>query len=500
MFSQDTIQKLVDQAFETALHKFEKKHYQDVDILLAQSLKIQPDNLKILHLLGLTKYALQNYDDSIKYFSIILDKTPDDYEALNNIALAYGSLGNFDLSIEFLCKALKIKNTSSVHSNLGVQFRNKENLHQAIYHFEQASRFSESNEDIANAQAMIAGCYGELKDLKNAEKYLQSALNLNDNLAGAHLDLANIYQLQGKWSKSWKEYEYRHDVFEQLKIWKIIYSPEKQWKGESLEGKTIIVHGEQGHGDCIHFFRYIKFLKGKVILHCSEILKTLFEPYVHEIFTTDPVAIKNTHEIPEHDYHCSIMSLPFILKNPFIPTVPYLEVHESLDISEYANYLKIGIVWTGNPQHPNDRFRSCYLNQFKEIHDLPNVKLFSLVKDTRARIYRFSKEPIDYTVKSENMKIIDMSEMIHCFKDTARIMNSLDLIISVDTSCLHLAGALNIPTFGLLPWNNDWRWGLTDEFSVWYPTIKLFRQDKKGDWSPTFKEIKDEIVDKYLAH
>ena len=500
MFSQSDIQELIDKAFEAALEKFKKQDYKDADIILSQSIKIQPDNSKILHLIGITKYALQDYENAIKYFNLILDKDPDDFETLNNISLAYGGLGNFNLSVDFLKKALKVKSNASVHNNLGVQLRHQGNLKEAIYHFNQSKNLCECDTEIAKAYAMIAGCYGEMKDLNKSEKYLNKALKFDNNLAGAHLDLSNIYQLRGEWSKSWAEYEYRHDVFEQLKIWRKIYNAEKQWKGESLEGKILIVHGEQGHGDCIHFFRYIKFLKCKVILHCSEILKTLLQPYVDEIYTTDPVAITDLNEIPFHDYHCSIMSLPYVLNASFIPPAPYIHVDTKLEMFNYEQFLKIGIVWTGNPQHPNDKYRSCYLKNFKQIHDLQNVKLFSLVKDTRNRIYRFEKDPIDYTEGADDMKIIDMAPFMNSFKDTAEIMNSMDLIISVDTSSLHLAGAMGIPTLGLLSWNNDWRWGLTGEISEWYPTVKLFRQKKLGEWNHVFQEIKQEIIHKYLLH
>ena len=156
-------------------------------------------------------------------------------------------------------------------------------------------------------------------------------------------------------------------------------------------------------------------------------------------------------------------------------------------MSSYEGMFKIGIVWAGNPQHPNDKFRSCKLEEFKEIYNLPNVKLFSLMKDHRARTYD-GKKIIDLSADTNDMKIVDMSYYLKSYYETAKIINSLDLIVGVDTSVIHLAGSMNKPTLCLLPWNPDWRWGIEGNKTIWYSSVKLIRQEKRGIWKEPFEK------------
>lgn len=494
MFSSQEIENLMNQAFEVSFQKFHDKKFQEANLILSQALKINPDNNRIIQLLALTQYALGDFNSAIINFQKSLKQYPDDAENLNNLGLCYSGLGQFDEAINCIKKSLKLKPTSSVYSNLGLQYKHKKNYKKAISLFHK----SLSLKSDASTWGMLGGCYGDLRELDEAKKCFLTALEINPNFAQAHLDLSHVYQLQGEYDKSWNEYQWRFEVFEQLKVWKEIYEPDKLWTGQSLEKKRIIIHGEQGHGDCIHFFRYLKFLNGYKIIHCSQALKTLFEPYVDEIYTVDPTLVRNNKlDLPQHDYHCSIMSLPHILNNPVIPNDPYIECDKKLDLQDYTNYFKIGIVWAGNPQHPNDCNRSCKLNLFKEIHDLPNVKLFSLMKDLRPRAYRFHPEPIDLTENTENMRIVDMSSHIDSFKDTATIINSLDLVITVDSAILHLCGSMGKKTWALIPWNNDWRWGLNSKKTIWYPSVTLFRQKKLGNWKDVFEKMNKKLS-KYL--
>ena len=278
-----------------------------------------------------------------------------------------------------------------------------------------------------------------------------------------------------------------------MKVWKKIYNPSKRWHGEDLSGKRLIVHTEQGHGDSIHFIRYLKPLKEKgahIILHCNDSLKGIFEGLVDEFFTTEPEKIgswEDGNSLPKYDYFVPLLSLPHELGSIF--TYPsYIRVRRKFDLSNYSGMNKVGIVWAGNPQHPNDQQRSCKLNMFRGIGNLPNVKLFSLMKDTRKRAYLHQKEPIDLTEDSDDMKVVNLGEYINDFEDTAAIINSLDLVVGVDTSVLHLAGAMGKPCLLLLPWNPDWRWEAEGESTIWYGRMHIVRQKIKNDWNSAFEE------------
>lgn len=226
----------------------------------------------------------------------------------------------------------------------------------------------------------------------------------------------------------------------------------------------------------------------------------IFKNLADEFFTEDPKKLEENTDAflaPHHDYHCSVISLPHLLGNPEIPKPPYLNLNEKMNMDAYKNLFKIGIVWAGNPQHPNDKHRSVSLTLFRNLYELAGVKLFSLMKDTRPRVYKPHEPIVDLTKGAEDMKIVDMSSNIENFADTAKIINSMDMVVGVDTSVIHLAGALNVPTVCAVAWNPDWRWKLEGQSTEWYPSVKIIRQKVKGEWGSVFDEIKT-VVQKQI--
>lgn len=486
MFSDADISNLVKQAIDTAFKKFQAGHYLDAEVVLVQTLKVSPNNTQALQLLGLVKHNMGQFADAIGLFKRSLEIEPENPENYNNIGLCYSGVGQFDEAISALHKAIELNPCACFYSNLGLQYRHKEDLDRAIQSFQKALALSETE----TTWGMLGGCYGEKLQLEEAEECFKKAIAIKPSFAGAHVDLANVYHLQGRWDEAWKEYEWRHEVFEQLKVWKTLYDVDKLWRGEPLNGKKILIHHEQGQGDTINFFRYVKLLDGDVTVHCTKELAPLLERYV-KVFVAEPTEI-STAQLPEHDCHCSIMSLPYLLRGP-IPSEPYLEAPHKIALDTYSDFFKIGIVWAGNPQHPNDARRSCRLANFRGIHDIPNVKLFSLVKDVRPRMYRFKPDPVDLTEGSNDMKIVDMAPLMDNFADTAAIIDSLDLVVSVDTAALHLAGAMGKPAYALLPWNCDWRWSQTGDTTVWYLSVRIIRQDRPGDWTSVFSNLERKL-------
>jgi tetratricopeptide (TPR) repeat protein len=497
MFSETEILGMVRQATDLAFKKFREKEYEQAEVIVRQALKVHPEDPNGLQILGLVLHNKGQFEEAIENFEKAISLEPDNAETYNNLALCYSNTGKIDKAIDLLHNAIDLKpGCSYMFSNLGLQYRQKGDTEKAIYNFRRSLALSEE----ATTWGMLGGCYGELQDLDGAEECFKKALAIDPDFAGAHVDLASIYQMRGQWEEAWPEYEWRYKVYDQLKFWLRIYEPEKKWTGQPLQGKRIIVHGEQGHGDAIHFFRYVKYLEGAhVIVHCAPQLAPLFENQVDEVYTTDPSQIpvyeyrQPDYPMPAYDYHCSLLSLPYVLKNPPIPPAPYIFTSGSVDMSDYKNCLKVGICWCGNPQHPNDANRSVRLTRFREIHDIPGVKLFSLVTDTRPRAYRFMPAPVDLTEGADDMRIVDMAPHIQTFGDTAAIIQSLDLVITVDTAVMHLCGAVGLPCWGLIPWNTDWRWGLKGDTTVWYPSLRLFRQPTMGDWDSVFARIHKEL-------
>jgi len=495
MFTEEKIKSLFKKAIEKALEHFKAGEYKSAELILQQFLRTQEDNLDALQLLGLVRYKRGDYKKGIEYLKRAIEIKPDSAENHNNISLCYSSLGQFDNSIKHMKKAVEINPESAhYHSNLGFQYRQTKELKKSEISLKTSLEIKET----PYSWCMLGGVYGEQRNLTDAEHCFKQAVEFNPDFAEAHLDLAYLYHLRGEWGKAWPEYEYRFQCFEQNKIWLKIYVSEKKWDGKaSLKGKKIILYSEQGIGDAIHFVRYtslIKKLGAHVTIHCSPDLKTLFQSHADEIITDHPVDFSNTEkELPNYDFHASLLSIPYLLENPPIPKAPYLYSTKTADLSQYDNFYKIGIVWAGSPLHPNDAHRSCYLKQFRPIHDLPGVKIFSLQKDNRKRMYRFSTKPVDFNEGSEDMKIIDMTEFMGDFNDTASIINELDLIITVDTAVLHVAGAINKPAWALITYNPDWRWKLDGMTTELYPSVRLFRQTSPGDWKSVILEIKNEL-------
>jgi hypothetical protein len=239
---------------------------------------------------------------------------------------------------------------------------------------------------------------------------------------------------------------------------------------------------EQGIGDLIQFFRFIPLLKDKnICIAVPESLQSLIKQNID-------ATIKTVFSPEEYDYHCSMISLPFLLGDNEYHAVAYLHCEKKANLENYSE-LKIGIAWAGNPQHPGDRTRSCKLEYFKKLQDIPNVKLFSLQKETSPRKYMGEQKEIDLTANCEGMGVVDLSAFINNFEDTASFINAMDLVISVDTSILHLAGALGKKTWALIPYNPDWRWGIESDTTQWYQNMKLYRQGNSSDWNDVFAKI-----------
>lgn len=499
MHSEEDLNKLVKDALEIAYKKFHEKKFEIVCVITEQILKVSPHECGAMQILGLSYSALQRHEEAISILQKSLQNNPNNPETLNDLALCESNKGNYDSAISYLEKAISIKpDMPELYSNLGLQYRHKENHEKAIDCFNKCLSIKESHV----TYAMIGGCYGEMKMLDEARKNIEKAIELKPDFAAAHVDLSSIYKLQSKWMEGFEEYEWRYDVHEQLQIWKKIYDPSKRWNGEEISGKRIIIHTEQGHGDAIHFARFLIPLKSKgahVILHCNSILKNIFSKLADEFFIEEPSNMKSWQEgndLPDHDFHCPLLSLPYVFKSIFIyPS--YINVERKFDLSNYKNFHKIGIVWAGNPQHPNDRHRSCKLSLFKKIGEIPNVKLFSLMKDTRKRAYLHDKNPVDLTDGSDDMKVVDLRDKINDFEDTAAIINSLDMVVSIDSAVVHLAGAMGKPCILLLPWNPDWRWEIDGTNTIWYGSVEIIRQKEKGDWIPVFEEA-EKLIREYF--
>jgi hypothetical protein len=292
--------------------------------------------------------------------------------------------------------------------------------------------------------------------------------------------------LRGEFAAGWALYEWRWKS-QVLKQDAARRPSEPLWLGDApVAGKTILVHPEQGFGDFIQFCRYVPQLEAmgaRVILEVHAALM----PVVATLATTATLVTKGRDALPPFDLHCPVLSLPhaFATTPETVPsTVPYLAA-DAEKIAAWESRLgekivpRIGLAWSGSPTHTNDHARSIPLALLEPLLALP-IEFHSLQKEFRAA---------DQAVLQGLAMLHTHAAQLADFSDTAALVATLDLVITVDTSVAHLAGAMGRPVWLLLPQIPDYRWMLERSDTPWYPTMRLFRQHKRGDWAGVIAEV-----------
>ncbi len=322
-------------------------------------------------------------------------------------------------------------------------------------------------------------------DLAEARKHYGKALQLQPGNADARWNLALLDLLEGDYASGWKLYEARHE----RKTPNLRHFSQPQWKGEPLNGKRILLHAEQGFGDTIQFLRYVPMVNeagGRIVLDVPKQVRRLAAAM------EDVTAVVATGEaIPEFDIQCPLMSLPLAFGTTLetIPSdVPYIVVpHEAAEKAAERAWpeggLRVGLVWGATTRQFEDSDRSIALSMFEPILAAANTHFYSLQFGMQARELQSGKTPIT-----------DLSTEIADFAETAALISHLDLVITVDTSVAHVAGALGKPTWVLLPFSSDWRWLVGRDDSPWYPAVRLFRQPRPGDWETVLSRMRHEVV------
>lgn len=334
---------------------------------------------------------------------------------------------------------------------------------------------------------------GAIKAYREAAK---AFVGRDGNLASYNLSSSLL--LLGRWKEGWAAYEQRFRAFSKIKSihdrFRMHYRP-----GDPTKGKTIYVYSEQGVGDLIQFARYLPKLKAltgaKIVLEsqasCAKLMSDNFK--LHAVV---PRENGSWPEIdPYLDYALSVCSLPHLFEAGIepIPNEPYIKAPERALPAIVTDKLKVGLCWAGNSDHPNDYRRSMHLSKFSLLSDLKNVQLYSLQKDATApRMWR--GRYVNLLAGAATNTIVDLSSHLDNFSDTAHLIGQMDLVITVDTSIVHLAGAMGKPCWLLIDKLNDWRWGTEGETCEWYPSVRIFRQDQLFDWVSVMERVAKELT------
>ncbi len=377
-------------------------------------------------------------------------------------------------------------NIPEAWANLGNELSNDFQYDEAMDCYQRALKL---RPDFADAHCNLGALLQKtLPTLDPAIAAYEKAIAIEPNFALAHWDLGLALLLRGDYARGLPEYEWRWRTETVVVPRKF---PQPHWDGGDLGGRTILLHAEQGFGDTIHMARYVPLVAargGKVILECQPPLRRIMQG----LSGAQQVVAAGEH-LPAFDVHCPLLTLPLVFRTTAqtIPaSVPYVRADRELArqwserLPPESGHPLVGLVWAGRPENKNDRNRSMRLADFAPLAAVKNARFVNLQLGPAADQIRRSPA---------RLELLDFTSDLRDFADTAALVANLDLVIAVDTAVAHLAGALAKPIWILIPTMPDWRWMLDREDSPWYPTMRIFRQKTRGDWSDVMDRVKHEL-------
>ncbi len=453
----------------------------------------KPKDLSILLDLG---NVLSNAGETLRAIEVygnILQLDPDSGQAWNNLGNILSSLNDNDAALSCFRNAVRLLPNEpisqySLGRALSLLGREKE----ALEHLSQACTL---NPDHADAWLTLGNVHQYLGHWDAALHCFGQALVLSPEWAEPHVSRAVVLLNQGDFRAGWPEYEYRWET-PAFRMYKERPFESRQWRGEPLQGKSILLFAEQGFGDAIQFARFIPLIRA----HGAEVFLELRAPLLElfrQLVEPDHVLLAGGPR-PATAFHCSFLSLPGVLGVDFrsIPNHPYLTVPRTKtdaasavlqSLAKDPTSLRVGLLWKGNPSHRWDFKRSLNLAQLAPLAQVPGIQWYCLQADATAQ--ELSEWPQQSTLA------VLPKEHLDGFEQVAAIAQALDLVLSVDTAYAHLAGALGKPVWLLLSLFYEWRWHSDLEDSPWYPSAQLFRQDEPGQWAGAIERLAKSLLE-----
>jgi tetratricopeptide (TPR) repeat protein len=416
-------------------------------------------------------------DEAISSYLRLLAVRPYHAELHNNLGVALRLIGKLEASVAHhrLSLASDPENPA-LHSNLGNALRAAGRLDEAVKHHFQSIAL---NRDYGEGFFNLALCLRDLGRLDEAVGCFGRALALNPDNRRARMELSIALMMRGELEIGFAAYEARKRLPETPSV----DFTQPAWDGGPIEGKRILLYPEQGLSDVLLFVRFARELKRRgahVLVLCQALLKELLAgtEYIDGV-------VAEGERLPAFDLHASLVSLPHLCRADFGEvSAPYLKTPEDGRITlgrlDKAK-LRVGIYWAAMPGQPQDRQRSAPFTQFMTLAGDPELLVFSLQGGVHQR---------DIQQLGAGGLLHDVGRGIFDFAEAATALSQLDLLISIDAPIAHLAGAMGLRTWVLLPLAADWRWQLGGTRAPWYPSARLFRQPKAGDWDSVFAEVR----------
>ncbi|WP_448204560.1 tetratricopeptide repeat protein [Azospirillum sp. sgz302134] len=455
--------------------------------LLAQAARLRPDLAEVRATLGILFQLAGRLEEAVGHYRAALAVEPGNADRLTNLCVALTALWRVSDAVRAGRRAAVLAPDDAQHRiNLGsalqaASMARRDGLEEAADAYRVALALKPDEPDLWMNLGAVRQEQGEPE---RAVRNYARTLALAPDHAEARFNLGLALLQLGRFERGWVEQEARWKQ-------KRFSSPARnfaqpQWMGEPLEGRTILLHAEQGFGDTIQFVRYAPMVAqrgGRVLLEVPRALMRLCAglPGVARLIAAG-------EPLPPFDLHCPLMSLPLAFGTT-LSTIPAAPSYLDTDPAEVVRWgarlaggegRRVGLVWAGNPSHGNDRNRSLPVEALRPLLAVPGVRFFG-VQAGEAR--RAIPEGVE-----------DLMDGVRDFADTAAILRNLDLLVAVDTATAHLAGALGLPVWLLLPFAPDWRWLLGRDDSPWYPTMRLFRQPERGDWGAVVERVAGELA------
>jgi tetratricopeptide (TPR) repeat protein len=461
----------------------------EADAAYRQALALEPAHADALHLLGLALHQRRQHEAGLENINQAIRLRSDRPHYYNNAATALCALWRLD-EAEAACRtALRLNpNSLQAQSNLGMILRAAGRLDEAEACYraalQQKPDFAEAYNNLGNVLG-LSGRYAEAEPMYRRALQLAASPGLHNE---ATYNLSLVLLVTGRFEEGWRHYEWRFGRGGEP----VRQFPVPMWDGRPQSHRTLFLHAEQGFGDTLQFCRYVPLAaqRIKIVLEVQPSLKRLLSalPGIARIIAYGEAP-------PPVDYHLPLLSMPFVMGTQLdtVPgDTPYLSPDPAL--AEAWGWRlaaipgrKVGLVWAGNPRmmDPNaasvDRRRSVTLDQLAPLATIDGISFVSL---------QLGPPAAQAAVPPPGMALYDFTAEITDFADTAALIANLDLVISVDTSVAHLAGALGKPVWLLNRFDTCWRWLEGREDSPWYPTLRQFRQQRAGDWDAVAGEVR----------
>lgn len=467
------------------------KRYPDAEKCYNAALKLNPDSYALYNNLGQLNFEIKNYDKAEGLYRKALQLKPDYAEAHFDLANLLSKKNRYsEAEAEFRKAILSKLDYVDAYINLGSHLYEWNRLDEAKESLLTALKYKP---DCVDAYHNLALCFIKNKNWDSAEQHFRIALSIKPDYVKSKFNLGFLLLLMGRLEEGWPLYEYRCDP--EMGDTAILppQVPFPKWQGQNLKGKSLLVLHEQGFGDVIEFTRYIPLLKkigaDRITMVCQKPLRSLLNTLdgVDKVLCSD-------EPVPQqaaYNFWTFLVSIPLHLKTS-LATIPsqcgYFSIPHELE-SKWSKFLpksglKVGLVWKGSLSRVNDQRSLSSLHQLRPLWSIPDISFVSLQKK--------QKDGVDI-VLPEDQPICHLGDLVEDFIDSAAILKQLDLLITVDTAIAHLAGALGIPVWVLLPYTADWRWLLDRSDNPWYPSMRLFRQQKQGQWQEVIEMLTREL-------